>query len=445
MNIVVVGAGQVGGTVARELSANHEITIVDSNPERLDELRFQHDVMTVQGNGARIEVLEKARTAGAELVIASTNDDRVNILVAATAHALNPDLFTIARVTHTDYLKSWEYSQESFSVDLMVGSDYLTARAIVEVLSDQPIRQVAYFAERRIEMVEFDIPDDAAIANRSVQEIDVGEGLRLAAVFSGDHMEVVTGTTMLDAGSRLLVIGRPEAVQRFGQKLTPRDTAPPERIMIFGGGEIAHQTALLLEQQGLSPNLVVPDRDRAHELADELVDSLVFFDNPSNPDFLKSEGIDRTQLALSVLREDEANLMASLLARNLGADRVFSVVNEQQFQDVFEQSGVEVTFNPRNKVIEEIIRHTRSGILEKVTFVEHHRGEVIEVELSSDSPLVARSISSSASLFPDRMVIGALSRSGRVIIPTGDTVLEAGDDLVVFVNTDVVSDVLEVL
>ena len=445
MDIVVVGAGQVGRAVAKGLHGEHSIVVVDHNPEKLDDLRYEADVMTYEGDGADLEVLEKAHTDEADMIIASTDDDRTNILVCATAGALNDDLFSIARVAETGFLKSWQYSKKAFNVDLMVGSDYLTARSLVQVGFRQMAQVVEYFDHGQIAMVEFNVPHDCHLAGEPVKEVDVYDGLRYAAVFHDEEMEVVGGDTVIPGGSRLLVIGRSEEVTNLGRELSTEedDDKPVRRVFILGGGEIAHQTAKLIEERGLSPKIVEKDRERAEFLAKDLPDSFVLHEDATDPDFLRSEGLDRAQLVISALRPDERNLFTSLQSMHLGAERVVSVVHNTKYEALFEEFGVSVTVNPRNKVIEEILRHTRNRRLEKVAFVEDHRGEVLEVELDGDSILVGRPLMDAAEQLPREMVIGAVSRRDETIIPSGETELEAGDHLVIYADSTVVNEVVE--
>lgn len=443
MKIVVVGAGQVGRAVAGGLHDDHEIVVVDHDPDKLDNLRYEADVMTYEGDGADLQTLEKAHTPDADMIIASTDDDRTNILVCATAGAINDDLFSIARVTETGFLQSWQYSKKAFNVDLMVGSDYLTAQSIAQIGGRQMAQSVEYFDRGRIEMVEFNVPADSEIAGKTVREADVYEGLRYAAVFDDDEMEVVGGDTRIEGGCRLLVIGKAGEAAKLGRTLMHADHEPVRRVFILGGGEIAFQTAKMLQERDIDPKIIEQDRERAVHLAKRLPDSFVLHEDATDPEFLRSEGLERAQLVVSALRPDERNLLCSLQAKQLGADRVVSVVHNTKYEPLFEANGVDVTANPRNQVIEEILRHTRRRPLQKVTFVEDHRGEVLEIELDADSLLVGRPLKEAAGDFPDAMVIGAVSRRGKTIIPSGNTQLEAGDRLVIFVDASVVSEVMD--
>jgi trk system potassium uptake protein TrkA len=445
MRLVVVGAGQVGSTVAKGLDTNHDIIVVDHDPEKLDSLRYEADVMTFEGNGAEIEVLEEVNTSEADMVIASTDDDRTNILVCGTARALNPDLFAIARVANTGYLKSWMYSKKAFNVDLMVGSDYLTARSIVQVGFQQMARSVEYFGRGRIEMAEFNVPADCSFAGQTVRDADLYKGLRYAAVFDGDEMEVVGGDTVIPPGGRLLVIGRSQDVRDFGKEITDTKTKEVNRVFILGGGEIAYQTAQLMEQRGISPKVVESDRERAEFLAKNLPDSYVLHDDATDPKFLEEEGLPRAQLVVSALRPDERNLFTALQSIHLGADRTISVVHENKYIPLFERFDVDVTVNPRQEVIEEILSYTRERQLERVAFVGMHHGEVIEVELDADSPLVGGPLKETIHAFPDALVIGAVSRGGDILIPEGDTVLQPHDNLVIFADSDIVEEVVETI
>jgi trk system potassium uptake protein TrkA len=443
MKIMVVGAGQVGTSVAKGLDDTHEIVVVDADAETLDQLRYGADVMTYEGDAADIDVLEKAGAADTDLLVASTNDDRTNILVCAVAKVLADDLVSVARVADTDFLKSWEHSKNAFNVDWMVGSDYVTAQTLVQLGLRYGAQTVEYFLQGRIEVVEFQLPPGSDLDGQTVREADIYPELRYIAITDGEDFEVVRGDTVIPPESRILVMGRSREVDRLAHELDPEQRDPVNRIIILGGGEIGFQTARLYQNRGLSPKIIEQDGERANFLARNLPDCFVLRDDALDPDFLQSEGIDRTDLVVSALRPDERNLFASLQARQLGAERVISVVHEQKYASLFANNGVTATVNPRTKVIEEILQCTRDGRVEKITFVEGHDGEVLEVELEEGSVLLGRPLKKSAADLPDGMVVGAVARGSKTIIPTGDTTFEVGDHLVIYVDTEDVEEVVE--
>ncbi|MFU8807044.1 MAG: NAD-binding protein, partial [Bradymonadaceae bacterium] len=212
MKIVVVGAGQVGQAVAKDLAQTHDIIVVDLDAERLDDLRYQADVLTYEGDGGDIDVLKEVKAAEADIIIASTDNDHINILVCGIARLLSQKVLTIARVTDSEFLKAWKTSKKAFSVDMMVGSNFLTATSIVQVAFEQMAQEVEFFDEGRIKMAEFNVPADCHLAGKTVREADIYGGLRYAAVFHDGNMEVARGATKIPSGSRILVIGRPKAV-----------------------------------------------------------------------------------------------------------------------------------------------------------------------------------------------------------------------------------------
>lgn len=446
MKVVIIGVGQVGSSVAHALAEDHEIVAVDKNPERLDALRAETDVLTYEGNGAKLETLEAAGIRDADLVVGSTSDDRSNILICSTARALNDDAFTVARVAETEYLATWSQLREAFNVDFMVGADHLTARSIVEVAGLPTAQDVEYFGDGRVVMAEFGIPEESPVAGQRVQALQLNDGVTLVAAFDDDKMEIVRGSTELHAGTRLLVIGKPTQVEQFGGKLTPEPRLEAARyVIILGGGEIGFQTARLLEQRGLEPRLVEQDPDRAHALAQELPDTMVLENDATDPKFLRRVGVSDADLVVSALTPDERNLLSSLLSRELGADQVLSVVHQGAYESVFTSSGIDATVNPRREVIEEILRYPRQRGVEKITFVENDRGEVVEIELPADSPLVGRPLEQTADEVPHNFVVGAVLRGESVIAPRGQTTLEAGDHLILFVDAEEADEVLNAM
>lgn len=446
MKIAIIGVGQVGRSVAHALAEEHEVVAVDKDPERLEQIRSEIDVLTYEGDGANVDTLETVGVPTADLVIGSTNDDRSNILICSTARALHQDAFTIARVAETEYLSTWSQLREAFNVDFMVGADYLTALTIVDVAGHPTARDVEYFGEGRVEMAEFTIPPDGPITGQSVQSLNLDDDVNLVAVFDDDKLEIVRGETRLHPEARLLVIGLPEQIREFGGTLLPAGRSDQARnIMILGGGEIGYQTARMFEKRDLEPRLVEINPDRARHLAQSLPNTLVLQNDATNPNFLRREGAPDADLIVSTLTPDERNLLATLLGKELGADQTLSVVHDGAYESLFASSGVDVTVNPRREVIEEILRHTRKRNVEKLTFIEHMRGEVIELELDADSALVGRPLEEAVRDVPHNFVLGAVVRDRHVLIPRGKTVLEAGDHLVLFVDAEVSGEVLEAI
>ncbi|MFD1525344.1 NAD-binding protein, partial [Halolamina salina] len=207
-------------------------------------------------------------------------------------------------------------------------------------------------------------------------------------------------------------------------------------VVVVGGGEIGYHVARLLSDRGVSARLLEQDADRARWLAEELPDTMVMETDATDIEFLEREHIGDAEVIVSALDSDEKNLLASLLAERVGTERSVAVIDQSEYVDLFEAVGIDVGINPREVVAEEITRFTRAGGAENVALVENGLAEVLEVEVDEDSPLVGKPIRESIHSLPADVVIGAITRGGEYVVPRGGTELEAGDHVVLFVETE---------
>jgi trk system potassium uptake protein TrkA len=438
LRIVIIGAGEVGSSIAASLAASHEVVVIDNDPARVDELTYDIDVLAIHGDGTNVEMLREAGVGEADLVIASTDDDHTNIVVSGTAKACS-DLFTIARVKKPQYLETWESSQGAFGVDFMVCTDLLAAGTIVGVIGLPTAQDVDMFADGLVQMTEFVIPEDSPVANQTVSRADRFDSLTFAAIIREDGIVIPSGNTVIEGGDEVVVIGSPESAHAFSSAIAPEEERPRE-LVIAGGGEIGFQVAQLLEEQNFAPRLVERDEERARWLAENLPGTTVLQSDASDRAFLERENIGMADVFIATLENDQQNLLATLLAKRIGADRAVAVVDTAEFGDLFEEVGVDVAVSPRDATAEEITRFTRTQHAENVSMIDGNRAEVMEVEMTSESPLTNRSIREIAGDLPEGVVIGAITRDGTLITPRGDTVIEVHDHVVMFADMDAVEE-----
>lgn len=447
MKVLIVGAGQVGQTVAHELAPDHTVMAIDRRYDALEQV--PRAVRVVQGDGVQLDVLQKGGVEEADVLIACTDDDRTNILSCSTAK-LAADPFAIARVAHTQFLDTWHHSRKAFGVDLMVSRSSLTARAVARLVGFQSAEESALdermFAGGRIEMAEFEVGDDSPLANGTIEQADRFEGVTFASLFRGGEMMIPRGNTRLQAGDRLVVIGNPEDVKTFGMQLNP-SAAQEEinRIVILGGGEIGAEAARLLHDRGLSVRIVEQDADRAERVAETLPDTLVLQNDATDRAFWEAERLHRADLCIAALRPDSSVLLAGLLAKTLGVPRVFGVIREQQYVDVGEMSALDAIIHPREETALYISRHVQESYADAVARIEHDRAEVFETTLATDGRLTDRRVADVVPDLPGPCTVGAVLREGRVLVPRGDTVLREGDRVVVIAraaDAEAIADVL---
>ncbi|MFD1514856.1 Trk system potassium transporter TrkA [Halomarina rubra] len=434
MRVIVVGAGEVGSSIAASLCQSHEVVVVDIDPDRVSELTYELDVLAIEGDGGDRSTLVEAGIADTDLVIASTDDDETNIVTCGTADTLG-DAFVICRVKDTQYLDTWRSAEGAFGIDFMVCTVLLTAESIVRLIGLPAAQDVDTFAGGAVRMAQFEVPADSPVADQTVAEADRWDSLTFAAIVRDEEFVIPDGDTCIRADDEVIVIGSPDCVREFAADLSP-SSAGPDDIVIVGGSEVGFQTARLLEERGFRPRLIERDPDRARQLAEDLPKTTVMESDATDRSFLEREHVGDADVVVTALDNDEKNLLASLLAKRLGAQRTVSLTETGAYVELFEEVGVDVAVNPRETVAEEITRFTREQRAENVAIIEDDRAEVLELTVAGDSSLAGRPIRESVPDLPAGTVIGAITRDGSLVTPRGETVIEVGDHVVLFVNTE---------
>ncbi len=444
MHVLIVGAGEVGRSIAANLEQSHDVVVVDRDRDTVEELTYDLDVLALQGDGTERATLLEAGVEDAGLVIACTNSDETNVVICGAAKTIS-DVFTISRVRRRTLLETWDGAQGAFGVDFMVCTDLLTARTIFRICGLPAAHDVDMFAGGLVRMAEFDVHDDSPLANQTVAEADRWESLTFAGVFHEGEMCVARGDTPIRPGDRVVVIGSPDAVSEFADDVTADERTDLEEVVIVGGSEIGYQAAREFEAHGYSCRLIEQDPDRARELAEALRQTVVLESDATDAAFLEREHVDEADVVVAALDGDEKNLLVSLLAQRIGVDRTVAVIEHPEYADLFETVGIDVAVNPRQETAEEIVRFTRAEHTEKIAMLEQDRAEVIEFEVGPDSLLTTGPIQTVVDQLPEGVVIGAISRRGERITPRGTTEILPGDHVVVFVDSEVLEPVLEAI
>ena len=442
MRILIVGAGEVGSSIAASLANTHEVVVVDIDSDRVDALTYGEDVLALQGDGTDLEVLEEAGCAEADILIASTDSDETNLAITGPADTVS-DAFTIARVQKTAYLETWRRSEGAFGVDFMVSTNLLAARVIVQVIGIPTARDVDPFSGGEVQMAEFDVPADSPLAGETIEEIDCFDGLTFAAILREEAVVIPRGDDIVDWGDTVVVIGKPESVRDFAQALVPGgESEGAEEVVIIGGSTTGDLVATLLEDRGYAPRIIEKDPERARRLAEDHPDSMVLEHDANDLEFLEREHVREADVVVATLDSDARTLLAALLAKQVGVDRTVAVVDEAQYVELFEAVGVDVAVNPREVTAEEITRFTLERRAENVAIIQSGMAEVLEFEVGESSVLAGQPIKEAVEELPDGVVIGAITRDGNYVAPRGDTVIEVKDHVIVFVRGDALDGVV---
>lgn len=450
MLVIVVGAGQVGRYVAGSLEDKHDVVVIDIDPNRVEKARQELDVLTIHGDGNDLDTLKEANVADSDMIVASTTDDKTNIVTCGMAKILS-DASTIARVNGTQFYQSWRQGKRALGVDFMIGSNFLTARTICQVVGLPSAHDIDSFAEGAVYMVEFEATKESPILGRKIRDLMKIEDfsyVNFMAIFREDEEGFIypRGDTTFQPGDRILTTGDMPALHHFSNFIDPSNDEPSQKeVVIFGGGEVGQQTAEILEKGPHDIRLIEADEQRAQFLAENLPDTLVLNQDAENPDFLLHEHVDEADVVIGALGEDEKNLLVSLLSKQLGAKRSISVVEHAHYIDLFEQVGVDVAINPRRLTAEEISAFTRRDEAENIAILESEHVEVLELKVSRDSMLAGQTIEDLVKNLPQELVFGAIVREGELILPRGEVRIKSTDHVVILADADQLQEIEELI
>ena len=431
MRIFVIGAGQVGSTVVEALHQEHELTLIDLDADRLSPLSYKFDIGTIEGNGASRRTLRDAGIEQADLLIAATSRDEVNIVASMFTKKLSPETKTIVRTTNVEYLDLWQ--ERELDVDFVISSEVETAHAVSRIIGVPAARQTDVFADGQVQMVEFDVPDaaDAKVVGVPLREAFIPADSKVASIIRGDRMIVPRGDESILPGDRIIIIGSPDAALEWSRLMVSGDRVLDD-VVVVGGGQTGVAIARLLIDQGIKVRVIEALGPRAREVAEELPEARVFHATGTDPEFLKREKIGTARAAVFAMPEDAKNLYAAALAKMHGVPFTIGIVHDPLSADVFEQAGVDVAVNPRSVTAEEIVRFAHDPRIRQLAMLEGDRFEVLDITVRDDSTLCGRPFKE---LPMTGSLIGAIVRDGEAIFPHGEDELRPGDRAIIFAES----------
>lgn len=446
MRILIVGAGAVGFFLARRLAEEaHEVAIIDPDPVRIQHVSDNLDVLAIRGSGADGPTLEEAGLARAEILMAVSGVDEVNLLACLAASRRGVGV-KVARVRHPEHLGGGgTLSATDLGVDLLIGPEQECAWEIYQLLATPAATDLARFAEDRVQLLGLRIREGARIAGRSLAQLDRELDRRsfvVAAVVRGGRTEIPTGSTVLDEGDKVFFLAPTGEIGSLAPLAGFREHRL-RRVMIAGGSDEAVYLAQHLARDGVDCTIFERDRDRSRELAELLPSALVLQADATDLELLEMEGVEGIDGFVTLTDRDEVNLLIALLAKNSGAHRVISLIHKSEYQNLVERVGLDASVSPRISAANTILRYVRRGPVASVATVKGSRAEALETVVRADSPIAGRRVDRIA--FPRGAVLGALVRGEEVIMPRGSDTVSAGDHAIFFVLSDAIAAVERML
>ena len=432
MRILVIGAGQVGAAVVEALHDEHDVKVVDLDPQRLAALSNHYAVATVEGNGASRRTLQEAGLLDADLLIACTSRDEINLIAAIFSRNLAPETRTIVRTTNEEYLEVWRERQ--LDVDFMVSSELETANAVARIIGLPAARHTDVFADGQVQIVEFDVEPESArdgVVGRPLREARIPRDSKVAGIIRGDRMIIPRGDQVIEIGDRIVVIGSPEAARDWGDLLAGT-TRRLDDVVIYGASRTGLAVARVLIEQNIRVRMIEPDVERARRAAAELTTVRVYQATGIDPEFLDRERIGQARAAVFAMRDDPKNHYAATLAKLHGVDFTIAIVHDAVSIEVFERAGIDVAINPRQVTAEEIVRFAHDPRTRQVSMLEGDKFEILDVVVRPESEYANQPFRT----MPIRgALIGAIVRDGHAIFPHGDDVLQPGDRAIIFTES----------
>ena len=438
MKIIILGAGQVGASVAANLASEaNDITVVDTDVPRLSELQDRLDIRTVVGCASHPDVLRRAGADDGDMVLAVTNSDEVNMIACQVAYTLFHTPTKIARVRSAAYLAYRElFSQEALPVDVIISPEQIITDYVQRLIEYPGTLQVLDFAEGKVRLVAVRAYYGGPLVGHELRELAKhlpGIDTRVAAIFRRGRALTPEGDTVIDVDDEVFFIAAQKNIRAVMAELRRLDK-PYKRIMIAGGGNIGRRLAAALENK-YQVKVIDHNRERTRVISEELERTIVLLGDAADEELLIEENIENTDVFCSVTNDDEANILSAMLAKRRGARKVMALINRAAYVDLVESGEIDIAISPQQATIGSLLAHVRRGDVVMVHSLRRGAAEAIEAVAHGDpktSKVVGRSIEEIK--LPPGTTIGAVVRGDDVLIAHHDTVIEAEDHVILFVT-----------
>ena len=450
MNIIIVGCGKVGYALAEQLNEDgNNITVIDKVEEKVNELSIRYDIMGVAGNGASHITQQQAGIKDADLLIAVTGSDELNVLCCLIAKKAG-NCHTIARIRNPDYSAEAAFLKEELGLSMVINPEYAAAAEIARVLQFPSAIKIDTFAKGKVELMKFRLPENSPLAGCSVKEMasrfhcDV----LVCTIERGDDAYIANGDFVFEDKDILSVIASPRNANEFFRKIKYKTNAVKD-AMIVGGGGIAHYLCSILKTSGIELKIIEKDPKRCEELCTAWPEILIINGDAADKEILLEEGIERVGAFVAITNLDEENILLSLFARNTGTGKLVTKINRIDFDDVIHHLDLDTIIYPKNITADMIVRYVRAtkntigSNVETMYNIIKGKIQASEFIVKQNSPVSGVALSDMK--FKNNVLVAAILRNKKVIIPRGSDIIKPGDAVVIVSDLLSIKDISEVL
>jgi trk system potassium uptake protein len=431
MNIIIIGGGEFGYQLAKELQINHDITVIDIDEKVFD--RFSKlDISFINGNGANAQTLTNANIDHADIFIACTPSDETNIISCWTAKHLSK-VETICFINHQEYIDTFKsqdnilLTNSKFGVDQIIWPKKSLADELEKIISVPGAIDVEVFAKGKVKLFEYRIKNTTPIVNKHLKNCDFPEGSIIVAIIRKDELFIPDGNTQLLENDKVIFMGTEQALEILSTSYFERRHTI-RGVTIIGGGTVGYMLAQNLEKRNISTQIIESSYTRSEELKTLLPNTQVINGDGTDLELLQLLDIGKTDVLISITNNDEKNLLCSLLGKQLGIKKVLTRVSKSINLKLFETVGIDVALSPQSSSVKELLNNLLESDIDVLAIIEMGKGEVFETTVSDKfEDTQVKDLN-----FPFKAVIGAVMRRKKVIVPKGNTLIRPADKLLIF-------------
>lgn len=451
MKIIIVGCGKVGTTLAEQLNReNHDITLIDTNEEAIQNISDSADVMGVTGNGAVYQVQMEAGIQDADLLIATTNSDELNMLCCLIAKKAG-NCHTIARIRNPEYSSEIRYIREELNLSLAINPELAAAREIARLLRFPSAIKIEPFAKGRIELLKFLIPEHSLLNDMRVMDVvnRLKSNVLICVVERGNDVVIPDGNFVMKKGDKISFIASHQESADFFKKAGV-DNNIVKSAMFVGGGKLTHYLCRLLEDTKIKIKIIERDEERCRQLSELLPKAMIIHGDGTDEQLLLEEGIRQTEAFASLTGFDEENIMLSLYASNQSKAKLITKVNKIAFENVINSLNLGSLIQPKMLTAEIILQYVRamqnsmgSSNIETLYKIAADKAEALEFRVKEGSPVLGIPLEKLKLI--DNLLVACINRGGTIITPRGKDTVEAGDTVIVVTTHTGLNDLTDIL
>lgn len=444
MKVVICGAGEVGSNIARYLAAEaNDVTVVDQSATLIRQLSDSLDVSGLVGHASQPDVLERAGIEDADMIIAVTLTDEVNMIACQVAHSLFGVPTKIARIRSQSYLQplwSGMFTRDHIPIDVVISPEVEIARAVTRRLEVPGATEVIPLSKDKVRLIGVRITEDTPLINtplRQLTSLFPEMQIIVVGIKRGDTSIIPHAEDEMFPGDDVYFVVASDQCER-AMSAFGHEEPETRRAVIFGGGNVGVFLAQELEREHgeINVKIIEVNRARAETVSSMLDNTVVINGSILEPEILYEAGVDKAETVIAVTEDDETNILASLLAKKCGAQRAITLVNKSTYNPLMGPLGVDVVVNPRSITVSQILSHVRRGRVHAVYSVQEDFGELIEADALETSTLVGKPLKDVN--LPGNARFGAIIRDDQVIVPRPNTVVSGGDRIILFAAKDAV-------